>query len=655
MTASGMVEHEAVADPVQVLVRLSFRFSAAGTAACCLAGAEVGGDLHLEGWSFKGTDRSTGAAPRGSRDPSGTRWRPLRLRVPVALPCQPIPLDDGRILLCRNGNGSHQLSLVEPATDGTPEHARERVLAMLACRAARLLPAPAASSPGAGASAGRPTGSAWALAIAFDERGQTTIWRVSERQPWLERLVELPGPLAGGVWLDQAGTVLGGEHVERPGTGPAKVVAIDLRDGSRTTLLDVSERSDDRLLLASPRSGLLLVSTDAGGQARLGWAIANRPGPVRFPAALQRSGARALALSPDGRRVLLKADEGVRSRLLVYDPDIDDLEELPIPDGLVRGTACWTAEGIRFPFSAPDQPPAVVTLGDGEPAAALAGGGGGGWAGAHGESLDGAAGPVEAIVYGGPDWRAAERVVLALHGGPLDAWRLEFDPLFQVLAGAGIAIVAPNQRGSSGYGAAHALALRGAWGGPDLEDLRRIARRIAAERHRLGAGEGGDLALLGFSYGAWLALLAASCEPALWSRCVAVSPFLSGPRLHQDGDEPVRGLLDRLGGCQELHDAIGPRDVLRLVGAMRARLLLIHGQADRVIPVGHARDLRARLEQLGRHQGEDFDYLEVAGGGHDLPTASPALAERLLRFLRAGEPAGQDPCWIQPREEVTTQ
>ncbi len=312
---------------------------------------------------------------------------------------------------------------------------------------------------------------------------------------------------------------------------------------------------------------------------------------------------------------------------------------MPVPDGLVRGPACWTREGIRFPFSAPDHPPAVATVRPGghgrtpcSPSAGLPGPLRG-WAGAHVERLEGAAGPVEAVVYGGRDWRSRAQVLLALHGGPLDAWRLEFDPLFQCLAGAGIAIVAPNQRGSSGYSAAHALALRGAWGGPDLEDVRRIARRIAAERRALGAGAAGDLCLLGISYGAWLALLAACCEPALWSRCVALSPFASGPRLHRDGGAAVRELLERLGGCQELHDAIGPRDTLRLLHALRARLLLVHGDADDVIPVGHSRAVRARLLELGRREGLDFDYLEVPGGGHDLAGALPALRERLLRFL----------------------
>jgi dipeptidyl aminopeptidase/acylaminoacyl peptidase len=273
-----------------------------------------------------------------------------------------------------------------------------------------------------------------------------------------------------------------------------------------------------------------------------------------------------------------------------------------------------------------------------------------GWADAHVEQLQGAAGPVEAIVYGGRDWRASERVLLALHGGPLDAWRLEFDPLFQLLARAGIAIVAPNQRGSSGYLPGHALALRGAWGGPDLEDVRRIALRIAAERGRLGVGVLGDLALLGLSYGAFLALLAASCEPELWSCCVALAPFLSGPRLYRDGDPAVRGLLERLGGCQELHDALGPRDLLRLVGGLRARLLLVHGGDDEVIPVAHSRALRQRLLDLGRREGEDFDYLEVPSGGHDLvaTAGTPALREHVVRFLTGREPAGGRPAGGRP-------
>jgi len=611
---------EAAPAVAPVLARFSFRFSAGGSRAACLAGAD--GGLHLETWAFAGP---------------GARRRGLGLERPVTLAVQPVPLDDGRVLLCRNGAGSHQISLVEPRQGPAP--AGERVLAVMACQALRLLPEPAGGAP------------ARALAIAFDDRGHTTIWRVSERRPWLQRLLELPGRLEGGVWLDPAGSVLGADHLARPDGGPAKAVAIDLRDGRRTTLLDVAEASNDRLLLAGARSGLLLVSTDAGGQARLGWALADRRESVRFPAALQRPGAQALALSPDGRRVLLKADEGVRSRLLVYDPAGDRLAPVPIPEGLVCGAACWSGEGIRFPLSAPHHPPAVATVRPGEPRRGVLVGRarGGGWAGAHVERLQGAAGPVEAVVYGGRDWRASERVLLALHGGPQDAWRFEFDPLFQSLARAGVAIVAPNQRGSSGYGAAHAQALRGAWGGPDLEDVRRIARRIAAERRELGAGAAGDLALLGVSYGAWLALLAASCEPALWSRCAALAPFLSGPRLHRDGGAPVRDLLERLGGCQELHDAIGPRDLLRLVHGLRARLLLVHGEADDVIPAGHSRALRARLLELGRREGADFDYLEVPGAGHDLPGSDPAVGERLLRFLVGGARDGPRP--IGPTDE----
>nr|BFE80626.1 hypothetical protein GCM10020093_032270 [Planobispora longispora] len=137
-------------------------------------------------------------------------------------------------------------------------------------------------------------------------------------------------------------------------------------------------------------------------------------------------------------------------------------------------------------------------------------------------AYDGPAGDIEAVVYGDPD--TARRVVLALHGGPESSWRLGFDPLFRRLAAAGIAVVAPNQRGSTGYGAAHRDAVRGAWGGPDLDDVLHLGRALSAAR-----GPSLERPMLyGPSYGAYLALLAAAARPGLWARAAVVARSCPG-------------------------------------------------------------------------------------------------------------------------------
>ncbi|MGH8905608.1 MAG: alpha/beta hydrolase family protein [Egibacteraceae bacterium] len=588
-----------------MLTRVSFRFSAGGLFAACFAG-EGEDRIGLEAWSFEG--------------PS-PRWQPLRLARPPTLDDQPFPLDDGRILLCRNGAESHELSLIDPR-DGT---GRERVLAVVDGCGFRLL-------PGAGNDA---------LAVAFDG-ARSTIHRVSvDAAPHLAWLVELPGLLEGGVWLDSPATHLGVDLVDDG--GPAKAVAVDLRDGSVTSLLKVTETSNDRLLACDPRSGLLVVSTDALGAQRLGWGRLGARSPVRFPQRLHGS-AQPLTLDPEGQRVLLESDEGARSRLAVYTPAEDRLAPVEMPPGRVRGAAYWGSGFLRFPFSSPSQPTGIATIGLGAaPGCSLAGHApqATSWTDAHIEWLEGAAGHVEAIVYGGEGWGANRHLLLALHGGPVDAWRFEFEPFFQLLAAAGIAVVAPNQRGSSGYGTAHTLAIRGAWGGPDLDDVLCIARGIAAQRCALGAGQ---LMLCGSSYGAFLALLAASREPHLWSHCVALAPFLSGLRLYREATPAVRELLERLGGLRELDDELGPRDVLRLCHAVRAKLLIAHGDRDEVVPVSQSRALRQRLLALGRQEHVDFTYVEVPGGHHGLRTdTAHALHELLVHFLLGATPDGATP------------
>ncbi len=90
--------------------------------------------------------------------------------------------------------------------------------------------------------------------------------------------------------------------------------------------------------------------------------------------------------------------------------------------------------------------------------------------------------------------------ILWLHGGPNVQAKASFEPVWQALALAGYIVIAPNPRGSSGYGTAYASAIKGAWGTHDFDDvMAAVDAAIAAgiiDPLRLGVG--------GSSYGGWL-------------------------------------------------------------------------------------------------------------------------------------------------------
>lgn len=130
------------------------------------------------------------------------------------------------------------------------------------------------------------------------------------------------------------------------------------------------------------------------------------------------------------------------------------------------------------------------------------------------------------------------------------------------------------------------------------------------------------LRLLGVSYGAFLALLAAAAAPAAWSRCVAIAPFCSAPSLYAEGTESVRSFLRRHDALGAVADALGPRDLELLAGRITARILIVHGSGDETIPVSQPRRIVAALERAGRRRGTEFIYQE-APGGHD-PLLDPA-------------------------------
>lgn len=592
----------------RVLTRVSFRFSSRGSHAACLARLADGPTL-VESWLL--------AEPGPPHRPfRRTSHRPLRTATSDLPATQPLPLEDGRVLLLRAGAGVHRLSLLGAGTD-------ERTLGEHHLAGLRLLP-----FPGTGA-----------LAVAVGTRvdGPAQVWLVTDSGLARHPVASLPGVAAGGCWLDSAGRLL---VVNQASRATVRAVGLDLRTGTVTPLPEPAT-GPARVLLAAPASGLLVcLVTGPDLVTRLGWSTVADPATLRTPEALAGlSPSRVLPLTADsaGTRVAFQLEDALRSRLAVFTPEDGRLVDVPVPPGCLGGVADWSGDLIRMPFCAPASPTGLATFRPGPRAGLhpvapepfrLEGStphqGGRGWADARVERFAGPAGPVEALVYG--DWRRAPRLVVALHGGPDASWRLCFEPLFQWLARSGLAVVAPNQRGSTGYGPAHQRAIHGAWGGPDAADIRQMARAIRAERG------GGRLGLFGTSYGGYLALLVAGTQPGAWSRCAVVAPFLSGPRLYAEAGLRVRALVDRLGGRDQHAERDGQPDVLRVADRIRARLLVIHGSADPIIPVTQSRTLRDHLLALGRREPTDFTYLEAPGNGHD-PLAGAGAEDRMIRRL----------------------
>ncbi|SDY01712.1 Dipeptidyl aminopeptidase/acylaminoacyl peptidase [Amycolatopsis xylanica] len=578
--------------------RMAARFSATGNTAATVAtdGHEY---IFIEFWRLSGPDSGCEVLPGYRRTASNAD----AAHVPFAL----VPFDTGSVLLL----GRTETVFLD--TNGV-----EHVLPPFPVDPNILAPAPDGTERVAFAGRGDDgTPAAW-------------VWTAPDLLVKLD--TELPPVLLKGRgWLDPQGNEL---LINVTEGGRVHPEALDLRDGS-IRRLPLNEPSDsDIAWFTSPESGQLLVFSRFGDQHRL--RVIDRTGAAAELWSLEglTGSVRPIAMHPGTGDIAVHVNEGMREQIAVVDVAADTLRVLPNHDDRAVAWASW-ATGAGQPdrlwgFSIGSGYPGCfvgydeggwLEVPDGTTAGAYSG-----WAPSHLESFPGAEGPIEAIVCGHDDWRTAEHVVLALHGGPASRWTLKFSQLFQFFAEERITVIAPNPRGSTGYDDDFHQLIVGNWAGPDLHDVLAIAEHVRELRP-------GPLALYGPSYGAYLALLAACAKPGLWSRVAAIAPMLSGERLYEVAAADVRAMIDRLGGKHIVCDELGSRDVLTQLPKLATPLLVVHGSADPTIPASQSRELADRLIAAGKVEGLDFEYVEVPGGGHTPLDGSEELHRKVARFL----------------------
>ncbi|EDY51641.1 conserved hypothetical protein [Streptomyces clavuligerus] len=313
------------ADPIGVGGQGRIAMTADGAYAARLAGD--GEALFAERWTLGGPEPYAVPLPLG---------RPEERNTGV------LPLGDGRVLIRRREAGRHMFSLVYPVGPGTGELSLGGI----------ETPWPALLLPPS------PDG-ARAYVVVPGPR-TSTIWLVAGGGYGPEPVAEVPGHCSGGVWLDRTGRMLALDRREADG-GPVKTVAVDLaRGGEATPLLQITADSQDRLLLADPDSGLLLIRSDAAGHERVGWGVLGSDRPVRFPECLRLPQCAVTpfavqpgqALVPESSGVALRIEGPAGSWLGVWRPSGRRLHQLAAPQGWLTGTGLWSGEGVlRLPYA----------------------------------------------------------------------------------------------------------------------------------------------------------------------------------------------------------------------------------------------------------------------------------------------------------------
>jgi dipeptidyl aminopeptidase/acylaminoacyl peptidase len=197
------------------------------------------------------------------------------------------------------------------------------------------------------------------------------------------------------------------------------------------------------------------------------------------------------------------------------------------------------------------------------------------------------------------------------HGGPsnqtLDNWSPNRTPL--ALASRGFVVIAPNVRGSTGYGRAFQEANHMDLGGGDLKD------EIAARQFLIDTGyvDPKRIGMTGGSYGGFMTLMALAKTPGLWAAGVDEYGVIDWRTLWRNTDLPDRQYLESYLGSPAQNAAVyAASSPATYMKNLKSPLLVLQGADDTTVPKDQAEKVVEELKANGRTVESHF----YPGEGH---------------------------------------
>ena len=217
--------------------------------------------------------------------------------------------------------------------------------------------------------------------------------------------------------------------------------------------------------------------------------------------------------------------------------------------------------------------------------------------------------PVILYVYGGPGVQTVKSVA---HAYGMHQW----------MADHGFIVVTLDGRGTPRRGRAYERALRLRVGDVPLDDQVAGLRALGQYYPELDLDRVG---IYGWSFGGYLAALAAMRRPDVFKVAVAGAPVVDWTYYDTHYTERYLGLP------QHEPEAYRQASLLTYARQLKVPLLLVHGVADDNVHFGHTLRLADALFRAGRR----FELIPLVGLTHQVsdPKVRETLYERIVSFM----------------------
>ncbi|PYV98155.1 MAG: hypothetical protein DMG89_12020 [Acidobacteria bacterium] len=229
--------------------------------------------------------------------------------------------------------------------------------------------------------------------------------------------------------------------------------------------------------------------------------------------------------------------------------------------------------------------------------------------------------------------------IVYVHGGPTAQTVNSFNRFIQHMVNQGYMIIAPNYRGSTGYGKEFQHANLFDMGGGDLQDVLAAAEFIK----QTGLLDPKKIVLMGGSYGGYLTMMGVTKAPDVWAAGVPIVPFVNYFTEIEHEDPILREMdLATMGDPEKDKDRFRDRSPIFFIDQVKAPLLLLAGGHDPRCP----KEETLQVVEAVKKRGGVAEYKIYEDEGHGFSRLENQIDayKRAANFIKSHVPPANCGC-----------